>query len=83
MEIGVTHGEPDPTIVFNIVVYTVVRAVMLDVCGLQEAQHGLGYAAGEHKIFFYADDGHIAGRNPIEVQKTLPVVVCMFDTVVL
>ena len=30
---------------------------------------------------FYAEDGHIAGCNPIWVQKILMEVVCMFKSV--
>ena len=53
----------------------------MEVCGPQEAQHGLGWAAVEHNIVLYADDGHIAGRNPIWVQMKLTVVFRMFDRV--
>ena len=38
--------------IFNIMVDVVVRAVLDVVCGHQEAQHGLGLAAGERNIIF-------------------------------
>ena len=50
---------------------------MLEVCGPQEAHHGLGWAAGEHIIVFYAYDGRIGVRKPIRVQTTLTAVVSM------
>ena len=53
-----------PTI-FNIVVYAVVWVRMIEVCGPQEAQHGLVWTEREKDMVFYSDDGRIAGRNPI------------------
>ena len=64
---AVRHGErsharrPRPPMIFNIVVDAVVRATLEVVCGPQKAQHGMGWAAGEHKFIFYADDGRIGG----------------------
>ena len=58
-------GGPGLPNIFNILVDTVVRVILLKFCRPQEAHHGLGWAAGEHNIFFYADSGCIAGRNPI------------------
>ena len=81
MEKGVTQGETVSPTIFNIMVDTVVRAVLLEVCIPQEAHHGFGWAAGEHSIFFYADDGRIAGRNQIWVQTTLTDMVSMFERV--
>ena len=43
--------------IFNIVVDAVVIAVLLEVCGPQEAHHGFGRVAGKHSVFFYADYG--------------------------
>ena len=37
-------------VIFKIVVDSVVRADLLEVCRLQKAQHGFGSAAGEHSI---------------------------------
>ena len=45
--IGVTQGETAPPMIFNIVVDAVVRAVLVVVCGPQEAQHGMGWATGK------------------------------------
>ena len=47
--------------IFNIVVDAVVRAVLYVVCGPQETQHSLGWAAGGQNLIFYANDGRIAG----------------------
>ena len=59
----------------------VVREVMMELCGLQEAHHGLGWAEGGHNIVLYEYDSCIAVHNLILGQKTLIVVVCMFDRV--
>ena len=48
--------------IFNIVVDTVVRAVLEEVCIPQEAQHGMVWALGEINIVFYGYDGRILGR---------------------
>ena len=48
--------EPLSPAYFNIVVNTGVRLVLVEVCGLQEAHHGLEWADGEHNIVLYADD---------------------------
>ena len=53
MDIGVTQEETVSTTVFNIVVNAVVRVVLLEFCGPQEAHHGLVWAAGEHNIILY------------------------------
>ena len=72
---GVTQGEPVSSTVFNNVVEAVVRAVLLEVCGLHEEQHGLGWAAGDHNRVFYAEDRRTAGRKQIWIQTTLMAVV--------
>ena len=47
-------------------------------CGPQEARHGVGWAAGERNLIFYADDGRIGGRDHIWVKDALTVSVVMF-----
>ena len=55
-----------------------VRAVLEEVCSLQEAQHGTGWVAGEINIVFYVDDGRIAGHDYEWLQDALDVTVAMF-----
>ena len=69
-----------PTI-YNVVVDTVVRAVMLEVCGLQEAHNGFGWVVGEHNIVFYTENICISGSNRIWVHTTLIEMVRMFKKV--
>ena len=52
-----TQGDPVSLKIFNLVVEAVVRAVLLELCGPQEANYGFGLSTGEHNIVFYADDG--------------------------
>ena len=78
-----THGDPASLTLFNIVLDAVVSLVLLEFCGLQEAHHGLGWAAGEHNIVFYADGIRIADHNRIWLQAILTEVVRMYDRVVL
>ena len=59
------QGEPVYPTILNIVVDAVARSILIEVCGPQEAHHGLVWAVGEQDIIFYANDGHIMGRNPI------------------
>ena len=67
--------------IFNIVVDTVVRAVLDVVCVYQEDQHGLGWAVGERNVIFCADDSRIVVRDDKWVQDALPVVVEIFRRV--
>ena len=43
---GVTQEEPVSPTIFNVVADLVVRPIMMEVCGPQESQHGLGWATG-------------------------------------
>ena len=60
---GVTHGDPEYPMIFNIVMYAVFQAVLDVVCGPQEAQNCMIWAAGEINLVFYADEGSIAGQE--------------------
>ena len=53
---GVTQGKLASPMIFNIMVDAVVREVLEEVCGLQEAQHGMGWAEREWNLVFYADN---------------------------
>ena len=46
MEKGVTQGGPVSLTIFNIVVDAVVMAVLLEICGPQEAHQGFVWSAG-------------------------------------
>ena len=72
------QGYPVSLTLFNIIVDSVVRATLQDVCRPQEAQHGFGWSEGEHNICFYADDRQIAGQDPIWVHAVLTTMVRMF-----
>ena len=47
---GLTQGDPASTMIFDIVVDSVVWGVLDVVYGSQEAQHGLGWVAGESNV---------------------------------
>ena len=76
---GVTQGNPASPMIFNIMVDTVVRAVLVEVCIPQESHFGLGWAAGERNFVLYADDRQIEGREHIWVQDALKVTLAMFQ----
>ena len=61
---GVTQGYPALPMGFNTVVDSVVREVLVEVCGPQEAHHRIGWELGERNLIFYADEGKIVGRDP-------------------
>ena len=69
--------------ILNILVDAVVRAVLGVVCRPQESQNGLGWAAGEWNLIFYADNGRIARGDQVWVQDVLSVTVAMFCRMVL
>ena len=50
--IGVTQGDPASPIIFKIVMAAVLRAVLEEVFSPQEAQHGMGWEAGERNLVF-------------------------------
>ena len=72
------HGDPSSQMIFNIVVDAVVRAVLYVVFGPQEAQHGLGWAAGGRNVMFYTNGVRIAGQDHEWVQDALSETVAMF-----
>ena len=80
---GFMQGYPASPIIFNIVVDVVVRAVLEVVCGPQEAWHGMGWAVGDLRLIFYADNDSIGGRDHIWVQDALTVSVAIFQRMVL
>ena len=69
--------------IFNIAVDAVVRVVLEEVFSPQEAQHGMGWAAGEINLVFCANDRRILGRDHDWVQDALSVTVAMFRHMVL
>ena len=76
---GVTQGDPTTPMIFNIVVDAVVRATLEEVCGPQEARHGMGWEAGERNLTFYVDNRRIVGRDHTWVQEALVVSVAMLQ----
>ena len=79
---GVTQGDPESPIIFNIVVDAVVWEVLDVVCIPKEAQRAMGWAAEERNLVFYVDDGRIAGRDHEWFQDALSVTVEMFQRMV-
>ena len=75
MEWGVIQGYQVSPTILNISVDAVVQATLLEVCLPKEDQHGLGWVVVEQDIVSYAEDGCIAGRNPIWVQGTLTTLI--------
>ena len=61
----VMQGDPVSPTLFNIIVYSVVRATLQEICETQEYQHGFWWSSVEHNIFLYADDRWISRRDPI------------------
>ena len=80
---GVTQGNPASPMIFNIVVYAVVRAVLDEVCGPQEAQHRLGWATGGRNLVFYNNGGRIVGRYHEWVQDAFTVIIEMLHRVII
>ena len=74
----VMQADPASTIIFNIVVYMVVREELDVVCGPKEAQHGLVWEAGGRNLVLYANNGRISGWYHKLVQNALTVRVAMF-----
>ena len=70
MDRGVKQGDLVSLTIFNIVVVAVVRTVLLEVCGPQEAHHGFGWLAGKHNIYFYVNDGKQQGEIPYGHRRT-------------
>ena len=75
---GVKQGDPASPIIFNNVVDAVVQVVLNVVCSTWESHNGIGWAAGDKNLVFYANDGRILGRDHEWVQYLLIVTVSMF-----
>ena len=75
MEQGVTQGYLLTPTTLDTVVDAAVGATLMEVCGPQEAQHGLGWAAGDQEIIFNADDGRISERKIIWFQGILTTLI--------
>ena len=65
--------------IFNVVADAVVQEVLEEICSLQEAQHVMGWSAGQRNLVFYAYGGRIAGRDHEWVQDALTMMVAMFQ----
>ena len=74
---GFTQRYLVSPMIFNILVDAAVRTVLEVLCGPHWLRHGMGWAAGEHNLVFYADDRRIARREHIWVQDALVVTVAM------
>ena len=80
-ERGVTQVYLVSLTLFNIMVDSVFRETLQDICVTQEAEHGFRWLAGEHNVCFYADDRRIAGKDLIWDQTALIKMVRMFERV--
>ena len=72
---GVTQGDPEFQMIFNIVIVEVVHAVLEEVYGPQEALHDLGLEEGGRNLVFYADGGWNVGSDIDWVKNSLEVIV--------
>ena len=76
-----TQGYPVSATLFNVIVDALVRTTLQEICVPQEAQNGFGWSEMEHNICLCADDGRIAGQDPIWVQTELTIMVRNFERV--
>ena len=78
-----TQGAPASPTIFNIVIDTVVQAILEVVCRPQEAQNGMENAVGERNLVLYADDARLVGQEHEWVHGALAVTVDMLCNMVL
>ena len=78
---GVTQGGPLSPRLFNIVVDAVVRKWLRRAIGDDAAKDGVAQMAAKFIALFYVDDGFIASRNPVLLQKCLDILVSVFERV--
>ena len=72
-----TQGDPASPMIFIVVVYAVVQAVLGVVCSMQESHNGMVCEARERNLVFYMDDGSIVGRDHEWLQDALTVMVAV------
>ena len=80
---GFMQGDPDSPMIFNIMVNAVIRAFLDVLCGPQDPEDGLVWAARERDVIFYAEYCRIAGWDHEWFQDSLSVTVAMFWRMVL
>ena len=78
---GVTQGGPLSPRLFNIVVDAVVREWLRRALGEEAAKDGVAQMAARFIALFYVDDGFIASRDPVLLQKCLDILVAVFERV--
>ena len=85
---GVTQGGPLSPKLFNFMVDTVVQEWLRRLFGRQPAAHGLDARQADgatlYRLFlalFYADDGYIASRNPVLLDRALGILSGLFKRV--
>ena len=69
VERGCTQGDIDSPIIFNIIVDAVLRTWKIQ------------NPNSNTRCCFYADDGLLEGRNPIEIQSDLDKIISLFERV--
>ena len=78
---GVTQGGPFSPRIFNVMVDAVVREWIRQVLGDDEAKNGYGELVRQLLAIFYADDAFIAGRDPVQLQDAINILVELFERV--
>ncbi len=78
---GITQGRPLSGLMFNVCVNGVVREWLWQVLGDNAAQGGLGEAAHNHVVAFFADDGLVAARCPEWLQSSFTILVNLFKCI--
>ena len=61
---GVTQGNPLYTMIFNMVVYDIIRQWVTGVTTTEAVTGGLGLMIIDLASYFYADDGLVASTQP-------------------
>ena len=78
---GVTQGGPLSPRIFNLMVDAVVREWLRIELGEEASRSGIGYELRSLLAAFYADDGLLASRDPVLLQRAMKSLVELFERV--
>ncbi len=78
---GITQGGPLSSIIFNVCVDAIVREWLCQTLDKDIVCDGIGDQGAKILVAFYVDDGLIASRDPLCLQKLFNILIGLFERI--